>query len=641
MTMSTRCGHLLSARPVFGSAILGSALRPVFLATAALIAVSGLVGCDDTSASASVVSKANQSVQAAGTTAFSPDSLASGIGQNASNASSGVSAGTAGEKGSAALLSAQAGIAVGEKEAQAMSKADGEIRLTLARMNEFAGLWSLKSTIAATAESFDPAPQLKELAASDVAKNKELAETTKKRDEMRARLDDLRKRATGLSGEAKTFFDQASNLRQHAAQVSAREGVEFVEQAAAARRSGDAKRLEAEKLTAEADMLQPQVVEQDALINKINNQKAKIAEAKKAYEDRKAASAKEAADNREMASQMATEVDRSFEEVVKTLNGEFQSAFDNAKGQFEKALGSAKGATDAGSSAKVLAGSAGLSIAGLQATRLQLLSSIASTLDVLTKTEPALPRRENYLAKRSEITQESAALLEETKSTIEGAQANFASASVSGDAKQKLQDLAERLKALPEALEPPPADGVPRGAKKAVADMIAATKEGRFDEIPAMFHANSDTGTAVLGTQSKLGAAIKRINDASQAKFEKPFGDVIVGTPGGAQLAQMFKQNDYSNLSVEQLSFEKKGDKVLVRIPGSPMPMEVVQVDGVWKLSLGQAEGMVVQMAPMLDKMAGALEAFATKLEAGDFETADSAASGFTTTMMEAMQGGG
>lgn len=608
MTMSTRCGHLLSARPVFGSAILGSALRPVFLATAALIAVSGLVGCDDTSASASAVSKANQSVQAAGTTAFSPDSLASGIGQNASNASSGVSAGTAGEKGSAALLSAQAGIAVGEKEAQAMSKADGEIRLTLARMNEFAGLWSLKSTIAATAESFDPAPQLKELAASDVAKNKELAETTKKRDEMRARLDDLRKRAAGLSGEAKTFFDQASNLRQHAAQVSAREGVEFVEQAAAARRSGDAKRLEAEKLTAEADMLQPQVVEQDALINKINNQKAKIAEAKKAYEDRKAASAKEAADNREMASQMATEVDRSFEEVVKTLNGEFQSAFDNAKGQFEKALVSAKGATDAGSSAKVLAGSAGLSIAGLQATRLQLLSSIASTLDVLTKTEPALPRRENYLAKRSEITQESTALLEDTKSTIEGAQANFASASVSGDAKQKLQDLAERLKALPEALEPPPADGVPRGAKKAVADMIAA---------------------------------MKRINDASLAKFEKPFGDVIVGTPGGAQLAQMFKQNDYSNLSVEQLSFEKKGDKVLVRIPGSPMPMEVVQVDGVWKLSLGQAEGMVVQMAPMLDKMAGALEAFATKLEAGDFETADSAASGFTTTMMEAMQGGG
>lgn len=621
-----------------------SFVRPALLASTALFAGSlavSLGGCDQDSPSSVAITKANHGVQAAGTVAFSPDSLATGIGQNASNATSGSSAGTPGEKGSAALLSAQAGLALGEKEAQAMSTAEGEIRRSLARMNELAGLWSLKSTIASTAEGFDPTPQLKELAASDAAKNTELAETTKLRDQFKSRHDDLRQRSGSLSAEAKVFFDQASSLRQQASQVSARDGVALVEQAAAARRSGDAKRLEAEKLTAEADTLAPQVVEQDALINKINKQKAKIAEAKKAYEDRKAASAKESADNREMASQMASEIDRNFDELVKTHNGAYQNAFDNAKGQFEKALSSAKSAADAGSNAKVLAGGAGLSIAGLQSTRLQLLSSIASTLDVLTKTEPALPRRENYLAKRSEISQESTTLLEDAKSTIEAAQSNFASAAVTGDAKQKLQDLAERLKALPEALEPPPADGIPRGAKKAVADMIAATKEGRFDEIPAMYHTTSDATKSLLEGTTKMGAVIKRIEDASKAKFQMSFAEVLQKAEGGGMLVPMFKSNDYTNMTVEQLSFEKQGDKVLVRMPGSPMPMEVVQVDGAWKLSLGQSEGLLMQAAPMLGKLTTALETFATKLDEGAFENADAAGKAFMDGFKEVMSGGG
>lgn len=616
-----------------------SFVRPALLAATALVAAS-LAGCDQDSPSSVAITKANQGVQAAGTVAFSPDSLASGIGQNASNATSGSSAGTPGEKGSAALLSAQAALAMGEKEAQAMSTAEGEIRRSLARMNELAGLWSLKSTIAATAESFDPATQLKELAASDAARNTELAETTKLRDQLKSRHDDLRQRSASLSAEAKAFFDQASSLRQQASQVSARDGVALVEQGAAARRSGDAKRLEAEKLMAEADTLAPQVVEQDALINKVNKQKAKLAEAKKAYEDRKAASRKESADNREMASQMSSEIDRAFEELVKTHNGAYQSAFDNAKGQFEKALSSAKSATDAGSSAKVLAGGAGLSIAGLQSTRLQLLSSIASTLDVLTKTEPALPQRANYLAKRTEITQESTTLLEDAKSTIDAAQANFASASVTGDAKQKLQELAERLKALPESLEPPPADGVPRGAKKIVADLIAASKEGRYEEIPAMYHTTSDATKALLDSSIKMSGLIKRIEEASKAKFEMGFADVLSKAEGGQMLAPMFKANDYSNISIEQVSFEKQGDKVIVRMPNTPMPIEAVQADGAWKLSLGQSEAMLMQMGPMLGKLTSALETFATKLDEGAFENAEAAGKAFMDGFKASMQGG-
>jgi len=598
-------------------------------------------GCDNASPSNAAVSTASTELNGAGVVAFSPDTLSKGIGANASNAQGGSAQGTNGEKSASAILTAQAALAQGEKEAQAMTSADAEVRRHLARLNELAGLWSLKSAIASTAESFDPAPNIAELAKSSQQKDLELVANTGRRDAFQSKLTQLRTDAKVALDEAKRFSDETNLLRQKASALTAREGAPLIEQAAMLRRQGDAQRLIGEKLAAEADILMPQLAEQEALIQKINNQKAKLAEGKKGLEDRKASASKEAADAREAAGQINRELEGMYSEMIKAHDGQFQPAFDNAKTQFEKAMTSARGASEAGGTGKVMAGSAGLSVAGLQTTRLQMLSSIASTLDVLIKSEPALPRKADYQSRRSTITEESVKLLDEAKASIEQASSTFAGASVLGDGREKLQQLSERLKKLPEQLEPAPADGVPRGARMLVEEMIAASKEGRFEALNEMTHTTSDAAKAAVEAQSKVGAAFKKLNDASEAKFELGAIEMISKAPGGGMLAQGLRQADPSAMDISTMSFSMDGDVVKVSVPGLPMPMEIKQIEGAWKFILGASEPMVTQMTPMMTGISGAMEAVSAKIEAGEFSDASAAGAALMQEIQKALMGGG
>jgi chromosome segregation ATPase len=604
--------------------------------------VGTLGGCDQGDPTANAVNTASSQVKAAGVTSWSAEGLSKGVGAAATTAAGAVSQGTSGEKASSAVLTAQAAMAQAEKEAQAISFADASIRRHLSRMNELAGTWSLRSSIAAAAESFDPAPQIAALAKTSADKDKELAATTARRDEMRARLNSLRADSEKALADAKSFADQASLLRQQASAMSAREGASLVEQAAGVRRQGDAQRLIGEKLAAEAEVLAPQVAEQEELINKLNNQKAKLAQGKKDLEDRKAASNKEAADARELANQANRELETVYDDVKRLHDGDFQTAFDNAKGQFEKAAGAARSAADAGSTAKTIAGSAALSIAGLQSTRLQMLSSVASTLDVLTKTQPALPRKGDYQSRRTQVAEESVKLLEEAKASIEQATSAFGGANVQGAAREQLQQVAERLKKLPEQLEPPPADGIPRSARKFVEEMITATKEANRESMIAMAHTTNDAEKGLVEAQADLMVAMKKLDDAAKAKFEMSAIDLISKAPGGQMVAGQLKAGDPTGWDISTMTFTKVSDsKVNVAIPGSPMPMELVLVDGAWKSGLGQMGAMAEMITPMMKGMGTAFGGIADRVAAGEFSDAAAAGAAVMQEMQKAMMGGG
>jgi hypothetical protein len=84
-----------------------------------------------------------------------------------------------------------------------------------------------------------------------------------------------------------------------------------------------------------------------------------------------------------------------------------------------------------------------------------------------------------------------------------------------------------------------------------------------------------------------------------------------------------------------------RGDTVMVSLPGSPMPMEVTQVEGEWKMSLGQAEAMAGMMLPMMDKMSTSADELAGKVEAGEFADSAAAANAFLKAIMAGMPGMG
>jgi hypothetical protein len=602
----------------------------------------GIAGCDQGDPTAQAVNDAANQVKTAGVTSWSAESLSKGVSAPATAAAGAVSQGTSVQKASSAVLTAQAAMAQGEKEAAGVSAADAQIRRHLARMNELAGTWSLRSSIAAAAEAFDPAPQVAQLAKTSQEKDRELADITTKRDQMRARNEQLLADSKSALVQAKGFNDQASLLRQQAAAMTARDGAPLVEQAAGIRRQGDAQRLIGEKLAAEADVLAPQVSEQDELINKINNQKAKLAQAKKDLENRKAASNKEAADARELANQANRELETLYDELKRLHDGDFQTAFDNSKGQFEKAASAARSATDAGATAKAIAGNAALAVAGLQSTRLQMLSSVANTLDVLIKTEPALPRKGDFQSRRTQITEESAKLLDDAKASIESATSAFAGANVQGDAREKLQQLAERLKKLPEQLEPPPADGIPRGARKFVDDMVAAMKEARRDDLIAMAHTTSDAEKAFIEAQADVLVAMKKLDDAAKSKFEMSALDLISKAPGGQMIASQMRASDPSSWDTSTLVFTKVSDtRVNVAVPSNPMPIELVLVDGAWKSSLGQMGAMAEMMTPIMKSMGGAFGAIADRVAADEFSDAGAAGTAIMQELQKAMSGGG
>jgi hypothetical protein len=343
-----------------------------------------------------------------------------------------------------------------------------------------------------------------------------------------------------------------------------------------------------------------------------------------------------------LANQANRELETIYDEVKRLHDGDFQTAFDNAKGQFEKAGGAARGATDAGATAKTIAGNAALAVAGLQGTRLQMLSSVASTLDVLTKTQPALPRKGDYQSRRAQIAEESAKLLEEAKASIESATSAFGGANVQGDAREKLQQVAERLKKLPEQLEPPPADGIPRSARKFVEEMIAATKEANRDTMIAMAHTTNDAEKALVEAQADLMVAMKKLDDAAKAKFELSAIDLVSKAPGGQMVAGQLRAGDPSSWDVSTMTFTKVSDsKINVGVPGSPMPMELVLVEGAWKSSLGQMGAMAEMITPMMKGMGTAFGGIADRVAAGEFSDAAAAGAAIMQELRKAMNGEG
>jgi hypothetical protein len=84
-----------------------------------------------------------------------------------------------------------------------------------------------------------------------------------------------------------------------------------------------------------------------------------------------------------------------------------------------------------------------------------------------------------------------------------------------------------------------------------------------------------------------------------------------------------------------------RGETVLISLPGSPMPMEAVQVEGQWKMGLGAAEGMAAMALPLMEKMSTSAAELAAKVEAGEFADSGAAADAFLKSIMSAMQGMG
>jgi len=644
-----------------------------------LLSAAALTGCDNQSATHVAVKEASRTVEATGQQTSTTDGFVKGV-TGATGGLGDVNAnGSAGEKSAAALLTSQAGLATGEQAAADAQQAEANIRRALSRISDLTTQWSAHSAIAITANDFDPSAQIQGLEQAVAAKNQELNAARTRHAELSDRAEGLLGQAQAKAGESRTHLDRAGALLQQAAEKTARDGVPLVEEAARIRNQGERIRIEGEQFQAQHDVLAPQVTEAQALVQQLEAQIAKFGEAQQALRQRREAAGAQAQDARNRADQTAAELDGFVNQSLAAYSEDYNTAFEKARSSFEKAVSAAKQAAgtgaDAFTSGKLAAGNAQLSLASLVQGRAALADAMAATLTAAASVEPPLPQRAAYLSKADELRSARATLLEEAAAALEGAQSSFSSVNVRGNqgVKERLDRLAELIgksrprspetpagetaapassadAATPAATDTAAADGVDQGAKDAFAGLVNALKNARWDTVSGYFDTSSDTGKTVARMIAESGPSGARADAAMKAKFGKSLVEAMEtsANPMLKASAQQQKQMDFRSIDLAGVAYEAAGSSVYAKAPGRE-PIELVKTDEGWKVSLAQIEqqlAMIPGGPATVEKMSAgmnaATDAWAARIEAGEFPDADAALNAYMAAiqaeMMKAMQ---
>jgi hypothetical protein len=427
------------------------------LATSAAMLLACAVGGCEERESAKTIAKASRKMEASAIGSGTPEGLAKSLAEHA-GALKGVANDTtvlAGEKSAASLLEAQGELAKAEQDASGLVPAEQEIRRKLGRAVQLSSLFALKSSTAKVAGDFDPSAQIAELTRSQQAKEQELADSRARLEVLSKELAGLRERAKGELASADEHFRKVASLKQSAASLSAQAGVTYIEQAAASQRLGDARRLAGEQLQAQADVLAPQVVEQESIIKQQENQRRGLLAAQEGLRTRQADSRKQAEEAREGASRIERDIEGVFNEAMALRDSEFQPSFDKAKSAFERAVSLARGAAsdtpqDPIATAALTTASTQSSLASLHLTRAGLLGAMGDALDLLARTAPPLNRSGEFASMATQIRTERGEVVQSAVAALEAAKTAYGQAARIKDAhaKERLQQLGENIERL-------------------------------------------------------------------------------------------------------------------------------------------------------------------------------------------------
>lgn len=183
-----------------------------------------------------------------------------------------------------------------------------------------------------------------------------------------------------------------------------------------------------------------------------------------------------------------------------------------------------------------------LSVAGLQHARVQLTNSVASAFETLTQIKPPLPSSSDLSSKAASLRESHAASLEAAKTALEDAKSAFQGVQAEARRKERAARRHERVcgrrqatrrerlslpgkKSAVTDARAPAFHAIPEGAKTLVASAIAAMKEGRWDDVKAMYVVKTDAGRKMLDAAFKANAAGGRVDKAFRSKFNTSFAD--------------------------------------------------------------------------------------------------------------------
>lgn len=640
-----------------------------------------LAACDRGTPATRAADKAVRDLTAmsAGGTAPAPETVRQQVYTRVATDLQNVSGDAAGAEKSALMLlvtSAHAGL--GEIPAAEVEQHETTARLRTGRIDSHLNRWALANATAIAAEAFDPSGELARVARAKTARDAEIAEQTRRRSEIQARLSDLRQRASRAAAEAATRQDEYTKLMDQASRLSATDGENLVVRANEVRLEGERFRLEGAKLEAEADSVTPVFNEITAILDKLTKQRADLDEVEAALHRQAADARREAAEARAAAAAIAVEIEREANDLDQFRTGTLAPAYERALGVFDKALRAAKAAAtqESPTAGKAAVMTSNLALAELSWARASSADSYASILRTLTRLSPALPSAGAFRSRLEAATQERKDALAKANEHLDAAIADARAVRATGAVRERLDALAALLEdakrlANDERLDASSPLAPPAWLQESLARAAGASPERAFDALLAAIRAKNPEGVVDLmnlpsdrARQAMIPMVrttfiATRSDELAREKYGKSMGDLLASAGGmGAMIGPMLAQSSgqgvagfspdaVKTLTSDSVTWQIGPDRATATADALAEPVTFVKRNDTWKLLLppevAQMTAQAPMLAPMLKALSDAFEAWNAAAERDEYADADAAAKGLLEKLepaLGAMMGG-
>lgn len=545
-----------------------------------------------------------------------------------------------------------------------------------ARVRVLLNAYINRHSVAAAAESFDPAQELTRIAEAITQNEGKRAAVDAESKALEKQVGDLRAQAQDLLTQANGKQEQYARMSTSMARMGAVEAANAAEQAHAIKREGDRLRQQGNELAAQADSMTPLVEQKSLEVAMYDAQIQNLRTTTEELRARAELSRTAASETRASADKDASEIDALVRDIDALRAGDVKTAAEKALRTLKSAEASAKSASrEAKEQSDILVAAAQQSIGDVHWSRAVGASQHAALLEALAKARPAFARSTEYLSRSQAERKEEEESKKAAAEAYDAAKNALERAPARGPAKERLQAIAAEIgkraamargeavdsaaaNATPEpgkepvnAETPATTGGIPDDLRTTLQHYIEATANQDYDAMLAMtYFPDADTrslGESMVGLMRSFG----KLDKSMQSKFGTSFTDLAAGNPMLASLPLAKAKQEaqaYKALKVESLEVQVKGDGATVRSPAEDKPLNFRKVEGKWvyfpaeiadMIANPQARAQIGMMKQMFAPMGAAVEAVAADVEAGKYPDAPSAMQAFQAKMMEAMQG--
>jgi len=519
--------------------------------------------------------------------------------------------------------------------------------------------WVAYSISADTAQGFDPTEILARIDASRIERDREVQAFESKLQDVERRLADLRSSAKAKFEEADKYSLEFSKARESLATLSATEAESRLTAAREERRKGDAIRVDASRLQAQADVTQPEAEELKVLIAATRNRIASLDREKLEISERAQQGRAASAQSRAAAAETAKQIETALTELASARSSGVIAKYDEAIAALRGAAASAKAASsDPSAGGKILVGRTQLALAGALAAKASSLKSYSSFLQRVMAATPPLPFAASLAAPQKEAADQVLQALADAKSAFESAQSAFSSVQLRGQGaaaiKDRMTQLSEAIGALagqtaPAATDTPAAeptesapaadapasDAAPVAAASPDATaawgvIYVAMEAGDFDKLKPLTRFSDPAHEAVLSSLMVIARATDEIDQACKEKFDKTMSDAVLAAQGT------------TNPTAADFKIEVAGAEATASHPSQPTPIKLVLVENQWLLdSASLANGPAAMAAGMSGPITKAAKTVSDDVRAGKFATVEEVFPAFQKQIMASAGGGG